>query len=214
MKQKHFIDFHKGITPLFILTLIMLNKDTIFSNMTIWIYFGLHGSYGLLWVLKSQIFPDKSWEKNCSVLYGLLILFGLSLYWITPCLIITGYFNTGVPIILNSYMYGISIFIYSVGVFFHFGSDMYKYTFLQFNANKLIQDGIFKNCRNINYFGELLIYSSFALLAYHWIPFLILGIFIIIVWIPNIIKKEKSLSRYDAFSDYKNRSYLIIPYIF
>ena len=114
---------------------------------------------------------------------------------------------------LDSYMYGICIFIYSIGVFLHFGSDMYKYTFLKFNPNKLIQDGMFKNCRNINYFGEFLIYSSFSLLAYHWIPFLVLGVFIILVWIPNIIKKEKSLSRYEEFKEYKNKSYIIIPYI-
>ena len=82
MKQKHFIDFHKGITFLYILYLI--NYYVAYENTTIWVYLGLHGTYGVLWVLKSMIFPDKSWEVKAGFLYGLFILAGLSLYWISP----------------------------------------------------------------------------------------------------------------------------------
>ena len=65
MKQKHFIDFHKGITFIYILALI--NYYDASSNITIWIYLGLHGTYGILWVLKSLIFPDK-WEHYKSII--------------------------------------------------------------------------------------------------------------------------------------------------
>ena len=33
----------------------------------------------------------------------------------------------------------------------------------------------------------------------------------LLVWIPNIIKKDKSLSRYENFEDYKNRSNIFWP---
>ena len=51
IKQKNFIDFHKGITFVYILFLIWYFDA--FENQAIWIYLGLHGTYGILWVLKS-----------------------------------------------------------------------------------------------------------------------------------------------------------------
>ena len=79
---------------------------------------------------------------------------------------------------------------------------------------KLIDSGIMKSCRNINYFGELVIYLSFAILAMHWIPLLVLVLMMAIVWFPNMIRKDKSLSRYSEFHKYKKNSKLFIPYIF
>ena len=65
----------------------------------------------------------------------------------------------------------------------------------------------------INYLGELLIYLGFSLLAMHWIPIAALFSFILIIWIPNMIKKDKSLSRYENFNDYKNQSNSFFPFI-
>tara|TARA_B100000959_G_C14759933_1_gene532872 strand:+ start:14 stop:646 length:633 start_codon:yes stop_codon:yes gene_type:complete len=209
MKYKHFIDFHKGITFLYILSLI--NFYNAFNNITIWIYLGLHGTYGILWVLKSMIFPDKSWEQRSGVMYGIFILFGLSLYWISPWIIVSGFFNKGVMVQVPLWIISLAIFLFGMGVFFHFSSDMQKHTSLKFNSGVLITDGFFSKSRNINYFGELLIYISFAILSMHWIPFLVLFIFIIMVWIPNMIKKDKSLSRYENFENYKNRSNIFWP---
>ena len=205
MKQKYFIDSHKGITFLFILFLLYFYNA--WDNMTILIYFALHGSYGILWILKSYIFPDRQWELQCSLWYGLLIWFGLALYWITPYLIIR--YN---PVIPNWYLV-CAIIIYIFGVFFHFTSDMQKFIQLKYNPNQLITDGMFKKIRNINYLGELFIYVGFSMLAMHWIPIVVLGIFIVFVWIPNMIKKDKSLSRYENFNAYKNQSDSFFPFI-
>lgn len=208
MKQKHFIDFHKGITFLYILTLI--NCYDAFNNITIWIYLGLHGTYGILWVMKSLIFPDKSWEQKTNLIYGLMILFGLSLYWISPWIIVSGYFNGGQMVTTPNWLISIVIFLFGLGVFLHFSSDMQKHTALKLNPGNLISDGLFKKSRNINYVGELFIYLSFALLAMHWIPMLVLSIFILCVWIPNMIKKDKSLSKYPKFDDYKKNSRIFL----
>ena len=204
MKQKHFIDFHKGITFLYIL--ILINCYDAFNNITIWIYLGLHGTYGILWVMKSLIFPDKSWEQKTNLIYGLTILFGLSLYWVSPWVIVSGYFNAGQMVVVPNWLISIVIFLFGLGVFLHFSSDMQKYTALKLNPGNLISDGLFKKSRNINYLGELFIYLSFALLAMHWISILVLLIFILCVWIPNMIKKDKSLSKYPKFDEYKKNS--------
>ena len=210
MKQKHFIDFHKGIT--FIYILMLINFYSAFDNTTIWIYLGLHGTYGILWVLKSFIFPDKTWDQKTNFAYGLVILSGLSLYWISPWLIVSGYFNGGDMIVAPNWLISIVIFMFGLGVFLHFSSDMQKHTILKTNPGTLISDGLFKRSRNINYFGELFIYLSFALLAMHWTPILILAVFMIIVWVPNMLRKDKSLSRYKEFEDYKNKSGMFFPF--
>ena len=210
MKHKHFIDFHKGITFLYILLLIIFYNA--FDNTTIWIYLGLHGTYGVLWVLKSMIFPDKSWEKKASIAYGLLILFGLSLYWISPWIIVSGYFNQGTMVEAPIWIFAIAIFLFGLGVFLHFTSDMQKHVSLNINPGSLIKDGLFSKSRNMNYFGELLIYISFSILSLHWIPFLVLILFILLVWVPNMLKKDKSLSRYEDFSNYKNTSNMLWPF--
>ena len=212
MKQKFFIDIHKGITILFVLFLMHILGQ--WDNTAGWIYCALHGSYGLMWVMKSRIFPDSSWEKKCSIWYGFYIWFGLSLYWLSPYIILSGCFNDGIPLQLSAQYIAVCVFVFNMGVFFHFSSDMQKYSYLKLRPNQLITEGMMKKCRNINYFGELLIYLGFGLLAKHWVPILVLLLFIIVVWIPNIRKKEKSLSRYPNFNDYRKKSSFIIPFIY
>ena len=46
-----------------------------------------------------------------------------------------------------------------------------------------------------------------------WLPSLILTVFILVVWIPNMIKIDKSLSRFEEHKSYKQKTAFIIPYI-
>jgi len=206
VKQKHFIDSHKGATSVFVL-LLMAQYDY-WSSATAWTYFAIHGGYGIMWVIKSLSFPDKQWEQRCGVGYGLYIWSGLSLYWITPWLIVSQ------EIEAPPWALGCIIAMYGLGVFFHFASDMQKHISLQLRPG-LITEGLWARSRNPNYFGELLIYLSFALLAMRlmWVPLIVLGLFIAAVWIPNMLKKDRSLSRYPEFAEYKSRSKLIIPFL-
>ena len=211
MKQKHFIDFHKGINSIFIL-LLMYYFDS-WNNIVAWIYLALHGTYGYLWILKSKIFPDRQWESKTTIRYGLFIWLGLSLYWISPYIIISG--NSILPFSIP--MYPIYIFfcltIYIFGVFLHFTSDIQKYIQLKYNPSNLIDNGMFKLLRNTNYLGELLIYLGFSLLALDWTPIIALMIFIIFIWIPNMYKKDTSLSKYSEFKKYKSKTKRFIPFL-
>ena len=108
---------------------------------------------------------------------------------------------------------GICVAMFAMGVFFHYAADMQKHAHLKLKPSVLITDGLMARCRNINYFGELLIYLSFALMSRHWIPIAVLISFMIIIWLPNMRKKDKSLSRYGEYAEYKKRSSLLIPFI-
>ena len=205
MKQKHFIDTHKGATAPVVLFLIWYFHQ--WENVTAWVYLSLHGSYGIMWVLKSTIFPDKTWEAKCSFWYGLYIWGGLTLYWISPWIIMS-------RTVVNTPAYiGLSIAVFSMGVFFHYTADMQKHAHLKLKPGELITDGIMARCRNTNYFGELLIYLSFVLLSRHWIPLVVLISFMAIIWFPNMRRKDKSLSRYEGYQIYKKQTSLLIPFL-
>lgn len=177
------------------------------DNFAAWIYLALHGSYGFLWVLKSRIFPDKQWEQPASLGYGLYLWAGLTLYWVAPWILMRN--NTQAP----AWLLGVSVFLYAFGVFIHFASDMQKYVHLRLNPGHLITDGFFALSYNVNYFGELLIYLSFAILPMHWLPLLLLLAMIIFGWMPYMRRKERSLARYPEFESYRRRVKRFIPFV-
>jgi protein-S-isoprenylcysteine O-methyltransferase Ste14 len=205
MKRRFLIDTHKGATGPVILLLIAVYQQ--WQNPTAWIYLALHGTYGILWVLKSSIFPDKSWEKDASVLDVAYFWGGMSLYWVAPWLLVWR------GVVAPPWYVALCVSLYAFGVFFHFAADMQKHVALRLEPGHLVTTGLFARCRNVNYFGELLIYSGFALLAMHWLPLLILLLIVLGVWLPNMRRKDRSLARYPEFDAYRRRSRLFIPFV-
>ncbi|MBW4487643.1 MAG: DUF1295 domain-containing protein [Trichocoleus desertorum ATA4-8-CV12] len=201
MKAKHAINVHKGLTGFVVLGLMWA-----YQNFTIgpWIYLALHGTYGLLWLLKDQLFPDKQWEQEIPAGQGIFLGIFLGLYWVAPFLLISRGVVPSAPLIAAAVALNI------LGVFLHYGSDAQKYFTLKYHSG-LITEGFFARCRNTNYLGEVLIYISFALLAQHWLPFLILALFGAGLFLPNMRKKDQSLSRYPEFAEYQARSGLLLP---
>jgi protein-S-isoprenylcysteine O-methyltransferase Ste14 len=207
LKHKLYIDSHKALTGPFVLGLIAWYHA--WDNLVAWIYLALHGTYGLLWLLKSRYFGDKTWERPVPFFgLGIGTWFALSLYWISPWLIVSGRANPIPP-----WMICICISMYAFGVFLHFASDMQKHLSLAYRRGTLLTDGLWGLVRNPNYFGELCIYLGFTLLPLHWLPLAALALVIATVWVPNMVRKDKSLSRYPEFAAYKSQTKLIIPYL-
>ena len=90
-------------------------------------------------------------------------------------------------------------------------SDMQKHVSLQLKPGHLITTGLFKYSRSPNYFGELLIYTAFVLLSQSIISVIVMTIWIGGIWLSNMTKKDKSLSRYPGFAAYKQQSGLLFP---
>ena len=201
MKLKNPVNLHKGSTAFYVIGLMFF-----YDNFSIgaWIYLALHGSYGFLWLLKDQLFPDRQWEQAVSFGYSIFVFLILGLYWVAPWILISGYHQPDEAIIAAAVALNI------VGVMLHFGSDAQKYFTLKYKAG-LITEGFFARCRNTNYLGELIIYTGFAMLSGSWIGFIGITVFFGGAFIPNMLKKDKSLSRYPEFSSYKNKSGLLFP---
>ena len=201
MKVKYPINLHKGSTFLFVFGLML-----IYQNFTTpaWVYLALHGGYGILWLCKDAIYPDKQWEQEISFTQGIFAFILVSSYWIAPFILISSGKEVVSPLLAAAIAMNI------IGVFLHYSSDAQKYYTLKYQQG-LITEGFFARSRNPNYLGEVLIYLSFAMLAQHWLPFLVLGGFVAGLFVPNMLKKDKSLSRYPQFAEYQNNSSLLIP---
>jgi len=204
VKQKHFIDSHKGATAL--VCFALMHHFDQWDNPTAWVYTALHGTYGVLWVMKSTLFGDKTWEMRTPLWYGLVIWAALTLYWTAPYIICSRSLQMPMPWL------GLCIMTYIIGVFFHFASDMQKHTLLSVRPG-LITTGLWSRLRNPNYFGELLIYLGFVAIPLHWLPLTALGAMIGAFWIPRMNKKDASLSRYPEWPAYKARSKRFIPFV-
>ena len=201
MKVKHIVNLHKGSTSIFVLGLMLA-----YQNFTLgpWVYLSLHGTYGLLWLLKDRLYPDKQWEQEIPLGMALVGFLTINLYWVAPFILISGRIEPPLPLV------AVAIALNILGVFLHYSSDAQKYYTLKYHKG-LITEGFFTRCRNTNYLGEIFIYLAFAMLAMHWLPFVILGGFIALMFIPNMRKKDQSLARYDEFAVYKANSGLILP---
>jgi len=201
MKLNQLINIHKGLTAFVVLGLMLY-----YRNFTIapFVYLALHGTYGLLWLLKEKIFPDPYFKEKINFLTSFTGFIFLGSYWVAPYILISS--QKFVPNIIIAASISINI----IGVFLHFASDSQKYFSLKLKKD-LIKEGFFKNVRNTNYLGEILIYLSFALISMSFIPFAILTIFFFVVFLPRMIKKDKSLTKYDSFKEYKEKTGLILP---
>ena len=203
MKLNQIINLHKGLTMFVVAGLMMFYKN---YSIAAWVYLSLHGTYGILWLLKEKIFPDPYFKEKINFITSITGFIFLGSYWIAPFILISSQKSVSNPIIAAS----ISINI--IGVFLHFASDAQKYFTLRIQK-ELIRDGFFKNIRNTNYLGEILIYLSFAILSMSYIPFAILALFFFVVFLPRMIKKDKSLTKYSSFKEYKQISGLLFPKI-
>ena len=198
------INLQKGGTLPFVLALMWAYDCW---TPTAWVYLGLHGSYGLVWLLKDAIFPDPSWEKKVTIGGAVNAwLFVLGLYWIAPWLVVTQRIEQP-PMVL-----GAIIVLYALGVALMVGADAQKYFVLRARRG-LIADGFFARTRNPNYLGEMMIYASFAIVAGHWLPWVVLVWVWLGLFLPNMLRKDDSMSRYPEWAAYKARTGLLLPRI-
>lgn len=201
---RHFINAHKILTPFIVLGLMAYYN---FWGILAWVYLALHGTYCLLWMIKEYSFRDRRFEEAIHPIAGFIFVFcALGAYWIAPFLIISKQMTA------PNWFIALAIFVTILGIFFHYVSDAQKHAILGIQKG-LITTGLFRRTRNPNYFGEMLIYLGFAMLAQHWAPFIALAYWWIF-FVRNMIKKDKSMSRHPEFSDWKSRTGLVIPKIF
>jgi steroid 5-alpha reductase family enzyme len=79
------------------------------------------------------------------------------------------------------------------------------------SSKRLISDGFFALVRHPNYLGEMLLYGAFAALSGRREPWYILLYVWTFVFLPNMLQKEVSMSRYPEWPSYYARTGMLIP---
>lgn len=197
--------FKGGMFPMCIFFLVYFQN---FSLPAILITI-LHGSYGVIWVLKDFIFGDKSFQIPGSLLGNLNV-----------AIILFGYSSMAYTIISNPSYTQISIdramtacFLYIFGVVLMIAADAQK-TFTLSIKKGLIDNGLFYNTRNPNYLGEIALYFAFGVLAQSTFCYSFLFTMWGLLFRSNMIMKDQSLSKKEGWKEYSQRSYILLPKLF
>ena len=202
LKMAWVINLHKIIT-LFIIYGMMVHYDN-FSTAA-WTYLGLHGIYGYCWLVKDFAFRDSSFVTR--VTYGGAVMTYIVLvawYWLLPYLFISRHVEPSGPLLF------LAVAMHTQGITWMIAGDCQKYFSLKYRKG-LITDGVFSFTRNPNFLGEILIYASYAILANHWLGYLVLA-YATIFFYSRMHVKDASISRYPEWDAYAVRSSRLLPW--
>ncbi len=201
------IDFQKaGTFPLLGLLIAWYHN----TSTAAWIYLAMHGSYGLVWMVKDLAFPDPSWQRRITIASGLCVFFGVLVwYWAFGWLLISGVSKPVYPLPAHAW-FSLCISLCILGSVIMIAADAQKYFTLRVQRG-LITDGMYRYIRHPNYLGEMLIYGSFALLVWHWLPAVVLACVWTGLFAVNMINKEASMSRHPGWAEYKQRTWWLLP---
>lgn len=203
------INFQKAGSFLFFGLLIWYYQNT---STAAWVYLAMHGSYGLVWILKDTAFPDPNWQVKITLGAGLnAFTFVLGLYWVFGWLLISGTSQPKYPL-PDAMWFSLCITLCMLGSVIMIAADAQKFFTLRVKRG-LITDGMHRWVRHPNYLGEMMIYASFAMMAWHWFPVLVLAWVWLGLFAVNMVMKEASMSRYPEWAAYKKRSWWLIPFV-
>lgn len=176
-----------------------------------WIYLAMHGSYGLVWLLKDLAFPDPGWQRRSTIAGGLATFAGLLAYWSFGWLLISGTATPRYPLPEPAW-FALCVSGCILGCALMIAADAQKFFTLRLQPG-LIADGVHRYIRHPNYLGEMLVYGSFALMVWHWWPFAVLAVVWGGLFAPNMAMKEASLSRHPGWHAYRQRSWWLVPFL-
>lgn len=201
------VNFQKAGTFVFLGALIGYYHNT---STAAWVYLAMHGSYGLVWIIKDLTFPDPSWQVKVTIGGGINAFASvLAWYWVFGWLLISGASQPDYPL-PDAVWFCLCISLCILGCAIMIAADAQKYFTLRLRSG-LITDGMFRFVRHPNYLGEIMIYGSFALMVWHWLPVVVLAWVWLGLFAVNMAMKEASMSRYPQWAEYKRRSWWLIP---
>jgi protein-S-isoprenylcysteine O-methyltransferase Ste14 len=165
----------------------------------------LHGSYGLLWNLKHLVIPDVFWLTKCTVLSAISDAVILCLYF-------SGFFIViSQRVVVSPLLAFVAIQMYVYGIVLMMAADTQKYFVLQCRKG-LISNGWFATCRNMNYFGEVLLYSSFAVVSQSWIPWVCYAPIRGLIFGDRWVQKDSSIRKKEGGLEYMQQTWMIAPF--
>jgi AspT/YidE/YbjL antiporter-like protein len=108
-----------------------------------WIYLAMHGSYGLVWIIKDLAFPDPAWQRRVTVGGGTNALLSvLGWYWVFGRLLISGTSQPTYPLPEYAWLC-LCVSLCILGCVIMIAANAQKYFTLRLKRG-LITDGMFR----------------------------------------------------------------------
>lgn len=197
-----------------VLTVLCLVAFAVVFGIFDWrqiIYLCLHISYCLWWLLEQWLYPLRRQQLFNEPVGGALgfifILLFVGVFYALP-----GYLAFTNPIPLSFAAVGVALPLYIFGSLVNASADVQKLTAKQWGAG-LVRDGIWRFARHINYFGDLLRYLSFSVVAGSLWAYLVPGT-VTLLYLQRIFQKEQAMSeKYQDYTEYQQSSTRLIPFI-
>ncbi len=173
------------------------------------IYLCLHISYCSWWLLEQWLYPARKqlFNEPASILEFTFSLVFVGLLYALP-----GYlaFTNSVPLSFTAT--GVALPLYIFGSLINTAADVQKMT-AKLEGAKLVSDGIWRFSRNINYFGDLMRYLSFSVVAGSIWAYIVPSA-IALLYLQRIAQKEQTMGeKYAEYADYQQSSRRLIPFI-
>jgi len=204
------INLHKGLIGPLCLVFMFAADD---FSMCALLYLALHGTYGVLWIIKDVSYGDPSWARPSSLGSAIAtFIFPLGLYYLPMLILFTPLGEVvpggwGTTETMSPWTAFGAVVLFLFGSQLHFVGDAQKHYVLKHQRpRQLITDGTFAASRNPNYLGEIMMYAGFALLSQHWLPFVAFAWVWVQVFGVNMWKKELSMRRYEAHAAWRKKS--------
>lgn len=119
IKMRHVINFFKGATFPYVILLMLYFRN---FSLGMYLYLALHGSYGIVWLLKDWLFPDKTFESKATIGSLAIVTSLLIVYWSLPVFIAAGW---GIQTPSYSRI-ALAVMVYAIGAVLMIGSDAQK----------------------------------------------------------------------------------------
>jgi protein-S-isoprenylcysteine O-methyltransferase Ste14 len=199
------INWAKAITIALICILILLFG---INGQRQILYACMHISYCLWWLIEQKIYPDRRQQiftekVGAGGFIAALLIVGV-FYTLPAFLAFTN------PTDLSLITTAIAIPLFYFGSLINTAADIQKST-AKIAGVGLVRTGVWSGVRHVNYTGDLMRYLSFSVVAGSIWAFLV-PLSILLLYIQRIQVKEASMRmKYKDFTDYKLKSFRLIP---
>lgn len=174
------------------------------------IYLCLHIGYCSWWLFEQWLFPkrrEQIFTDKIGLLTFLVVLLFVGLFYALP-----GYFAFTNPNPITYATAAITLLLYIFGSLINTAADVQKMTAKGMGAS-LVNDGIWRSVRHVNYLGDLMRYTSFSVVSGSVWAFLLPGV-IFLLYLQRIAEKEQAMAaKYSDFVAYQQKSKRLFPFI-
>jgi len=196
-----------------IITILLLGSFAIafgVSGMRQVIYLCLHIGYCVWWLLEQWLYPQRRqviFNEPINLVGIVSIVLFVGVFYALP-----GFLAFINPEPISLWAVAIALPLYHFGSLINTSADVQKLTAKEQGVG-LVSDGIWRFARHINYFGDLLRYLSFSIVAGSIWAYLVPVAILALYW-QRIQAREQSLSeKYENYPNYQQTSNKLIPFI-